>query len=295
MATTSILVADESDERLRDLAGRIKGETWDVSTAPSAEAARRALAERPVGMFLADASVWNDGTLAEDVSREYPALPVIVLTPGDVDAGALIRHLKLGAMTFLPRQSVKRRLVDTIQSILDITRRNPYREGVKHYLRNAEIELCLPSDPSSVSIVVGFLQRVLEDYGLSGGRSLFRIGVAISEAISNAMIHGNLEVSSALRDGASDAYYEQIEQRKSAEPYASRAVDVIARFSESSATFIIRDQGKGFDRAALGDPDDLENLVKASGRGIMLMRAYADLVTWNEAGNEVTLVKGLTA
>lgn len=295
MATTSVLVADQNTERLQELAARIKGEAWDVSSATSAEAAGRALEERPITVLLADSSVWHEGGLGEHVSANFAALPVIVLTPGDEEAGALIRHLKLGAMTFLPRQSVKRRLVDTIQSILDITRRNPYREGVRTFLWNAEVELHLPNDTAAVSVVVGYLQRVLEDYGLSGGRPLFRLGVALSEALSNAIIHGNLEVSSSVREQGGDAYYELIERRRTEELYSSRAVHVIARFSQSSATFVIRDQGKGFDRSTLADPDDPEALARASGRGIVLMKAYADLVSWNEAGNEVTLVKSLTA
>lgn len=117
--------------------------------------------------------------------------------------------------------------------------------------------------------------------------------MALHEALTNAVIHGNLEVSSDLRESQSDDYYRLIDERQRADPYACRRVDVHLRFSQASATFVIRDQGKGFDLAAVEDPTDPVNLMKASGRGILLMKAYCDTVAWNKAGNEVTLVKVL--
>ena len=52
----------------------------------------------------------------------------------------------------------------------------------------------------------------------------------------------------------------------------------------------IEDAGKGFDvRAALERCNDPE-LMLASGRGLMLMRAFADEMFFNSTGNEVTLV-----
>jgi len=295
MATTSVLVADDNAEEARELADRAKGDSWDVSTASSADATRRALEERPVALLLADAAIWNRGGLGAYVGEKHAALPVIVLTSADETASGLVHHLQLGAMTYVPRAAGRRQLVETIQSILDLARRNPYRDRVKGYLSSADIELQVDNDPSAVAVIVGYLQRVLEDYGLSLEKECFRFGVALGEAMSNAIIHGNLEIGSEMRDSNSDAYYDAIEQRRTEEPYTSRHVQVRVRFSRSSATFVIRDQGKGFDPVTLSDPTDPANIAKASGRGILLMKAYSDLVSWNETGNEVTLVKSLTA
>lgn len=290
MATASLLIVDDDADRASSLVDRVKSEAWSTSVASGVEEARTAVDSTPVSLALADAGVWRAG-LAAHVAQKHPALPVIVLT---AQGDAAVQHLQLGAMTFLPRDAGRRRLVETVQSILDLTRRNPYREGVRGYLRAAEVELHLGNDPAAVGVVVGYVQRILEDYGLSNPSQRFRVGLALSEAVSNAMIHGNLEVSSDRR-GDGDVYYDLIEGRRRAEPYASRTVQVVARFSQSSATFVVRDQGKGFDPAGLPDPTDPENLLKPCGRGVLLMRAYTDLVTWNETGNEVTLVKSLTA
>ena len=58
-----------------------------------------------------------------------------------------------------------------------------------------------------------------------------------------------------------------------------------------SATFVISDEGPGFDAAALRDPTDPENLEKAGGRGLLLINAFMDEVRHNDMGNEITMVK----
>ena len=115
------------------------------------------------------------------------------------------------------------------------------------------------------------------------------LGVALEEALSNAIIHGNLEVSSKLRERDDNAYGDLIEQRRVAAPYADRRVVIEAELNTESACFTIRDQGPGFDISSLPDPNNPENLLRPSGRGLTLMHAFLDEVTYNEKGNEVTL------
>ena len=61
------------------------------------------------------------------------------------------------------------------------------------------------------------------------------------------------------------------------------------RISHEGATFIIRDEGPGFDPNKVPDPTAPENLEAVCGRGIWLMRSLMDEVDYNETGNEVTL------
>ena len=63
------------------------------------------------------------------------------------------------------------------------------------------------------------------------------------------------------------------------------------RLARDLAVFVVRDEGPGFDPAALPDPTDPANLDKVTGRGILLMRAFMDHVDFNARGNEVTMVK----
>jgi serine/threonine-protein kinase RsbW len=95
---------------------------------------------------------------------------------------------------------------------------------------------------------------------------IFAIRLALEEALVNAVKHGNkLDPAKHLR-----IQYHITDQR---------------------ADITIEDQGCGFCPAELPDPLADENIERASGRGILLMRAYMNSVVFNPAGNKVTLTK----
>ena len=108
----------------------------------------------------------------------------------------------------------------------------------------------------------------------------------------NAIEHGNLEVSSELREDAdSNAYKKLVEQRRHMAPYRDRRVHLTAHFSRREAVYTVRDEGPGFDVSRLPDPTDPANLEKSSGRGLLLIRTFMDEVRFNATGNEITLCK----
>lgn len=293
MPSTHVLVIDSDRARASEVAARARSPEWEVSIAIGDEAAREALGARAVAVALADSTIWHENGLAALVAAEHPHLPVILLAGTDEAPDRLVQQLRLGAMTFVPRNAGSRRLVEAVRTLIGLSRRDPLRAGVRPYLRSGAVELHIGNDPAVVPLIVGYIQRLLEDYGLTSPREQTRIGIAITEALANAIIHGNLEIESDMRDSDLDRYYALIDTRRAKDPYKSREVHVIMRFSQSSAAFVIRDMGKGFDRAAVADPTAPENLTSVSGRGLLLMRAYCDTVSWNDSGNEVTMVKVL--
>jgi anti-sigma regulatory factor (Ser/Thr protein kinase) len=103
------------------------------------------------------------------------------------------------------------------------------------------------------------------------------------------MHHGNLELDSELRQGDGKAYEALMQERLKQEPYRSRKLYVHLKLTRDEARFVLRDEGPGFDVSKLPDPTDPENLLKPSGRGILLMRLFLDEVRHNEVGNEITL------
>jgi anti-sigma regulatory factor (Ser/Thr protein kinase) len=118
-----------------------------------------------------------------------------------------------------------------------------------------------------------------------------RLGVALTEALLNAIFHGNLGVSSDLREQGLADYFALAKQRTGEQPYCDRRVRVDARWTRTDCRFVIRDEGDGFDVASLPDPTDPSNLERASGRGVLLMQMFMNEVRFNDTGNEVTMVK----
>jgi serine/threonine-protein kinase RsbW len=98
------------------------------------------------------------------------------------------------------------------------------------------------------------------------GSDLFRIQMAIEEAMVNAIEHGN------KRD-------------------QSKKVHVVFRVGPENVTMIISDEGSGFDHRNLADPTADDLVDKPRGRGVMLMRELMTEAIYNESGNQVTMVK----
>lgn len=97
-------------------------------------------------------------------------------------------------------------------------------------------------------------------------RELFGVRLALEEALSNAIHHGNGD-----------------------DP--SKQVVVDYQVDEQTLRISVTDEGGGFQPKDLPDPCCEENLTRPNGRGVMLMKCYMDEVRFNQQGNRVTLVK----
>jgi anti-sigma regulatory factor (Ser/Thr protein kinase) len=148
----------------------------------------------------------------------------------------------------------------------------------------------LENDSALFNPLITYLQEAVSQMGLYGDDEQMRMGVALDEALANALYHGNLEIGSELRDDP-DAMCALIEDRRRQSPYCDRRLHVEVSLSHEEIKFIVGDEGPGFDPNSLPDPTDPANLEKVSGRGILLMRTFMDEVTFNPTGNVVKMVK----
>ncbi len=85
--------------------------------------------------------------------------------------------------------------------------------------------------------------------------------------------------------------FDLVERRRTEMPYRDRKVHVYARIDRDEARFVVRDEGRGFNVAAVPGSNRPGDLEKEGGRGLVLMRAFMDEVAYNELGNEVTMIK----
>ncbi len=95
-----------------------------------------------------------------------------------------------------------------------------------------------------------------------------RISIAVREATVNAVLHGN-----------------QYDPKK--------RVTLAFETTPQALSVSVRDEGKGLNPDSIPDPLAPENLLKQSGRGIFLIRAFMDEVRFRsmEPGTEITLIK----
>ena len=130
-------------------------------------------------------------------------------------------------------------------------------------LKPVENKLCLRSDPKSLLSLESWVNSLCETYSISV--ELYgNVLIALSEAVNNAIIHGNKNV-------------------------VEKETLVVASLSEDLLTFTVTDQGEGFNFLDLPDPTLPENLEKPQGRGIFLMNHLSDGVVYEEPGNAVEI------
>ncbi len=290
---SQILVVDDSAIERRVLGGLLGANPdWTVDFAgDGAEALERCRLREP-DLVLTDFNMPNmDGLqLLMKLKQHYAHVPVIIATAEGSEELA-VTALQQGAASYVPKTLMARDLNRVVDTVLSASKDRRRTDAVQTSLIGQKLLFSFPTDRRLIGPAVNNLQDFGVRFGIFNDRERTRVGVALEEAFLNAIIHGNLEVSSKLRDADDGSYEKLIAVRMGQSPYRDRRVKVLAKFSQTEARFVIRDEGNGFDVSKLPDPTDPENMARAHGRGVLLIRTFMDDVRYNRKGNQVTLIK----
>ena len=250
------------------------------------------IAESPPTVVLTDLQMPEmDGLrLVQEIRVQFPLLPVILMTAFGSEEVA-IQALRAGAANYVHKKALAKELGNTLSKVLNASAVNRDRQRILSSMEHRESRFMIENDPSLISPLIGLLQEDLGEMDVCNANARTRVGVALQEALNNAIYHGNLEISSDLRQDDEKIFYALAEQRRHLSPYRDRRVYVHARFGRDEATYTIRDEGPGFDTSSLDRPIELEDLMRVGGRGLLLIRTFMDQVSHNPSGNQITLVK----
>jgi hypothetical protein len=204
---------------------------------------------------------------------------------------AAVSALRAGALSYVPKRELRGSLCNAMRTVVAAVEAKRRREeapadaetGDSHYVLGFELEAAIA--------LVSHLQANLESLRCCDDTDLFRVSTALGEAFSNAIDHGNLEMDSDLRERRDDAYEKLRHKRVQEAPYCDRRVHVTERITDKAVVYVVRDEGNGFDVSSVPDPTNSQNLLRASGRGLMLIRTFMDEVLFNDTGNEIIMVK----
>lgn len=122
----------------------------------------------------------------------------------------------------------------------------------------------IPSSLEYIYIIEEYIDKVRNDFKIDD--SIYgNIHLAVVEAVTNAIVHGN----------KSDK---------------SKEVTFNSLLEDSQLSFTVKDQGTGFNAETIPDPTLPENREKISGRGVFLIKNLADEVLFEENGTALHLV-----
>lgn len=293
-----VLIVDDSAMDRR-LAGGILEKNKDLSVdyAKNGAEALESMAKRQPDVVLTDLQMPEmDGLeLVGVVRSKYPLVPVILMTAHGSEEIA-VQALQRGASSYVPKSKLAAELDDVVEAVLAVARADRHHERLIECLAQSESTFVLENDSRLIHPLVDHLQQIVTGMRFCDETGRIRIGIALEEALLNALYHGNLEITSEqLREERSNMVSAGpsniVDTRRVQEPYQKRRIEVKVRITPSEARFVIRDEGPGFNPNDVPDPTDPANLERESGRGLLLMRTFMDDVHYNGVGNEVTMVK----
>jgi CheY-like chemotaxis protein len=228
--------------------------------------------------------------LVEAIRARYPGIPVVLMTAFGSEAIAM-RALKAGAANYVPKDCLVTDLVDTLQNLLTVVDGNRRRRHLLSFQTSRTSTFEITNDPELFPAIISLVQEELLSFSIGDQTTRLRVAVALQESLANALFHGNLECSSDLRQVDEQDFYRLADKRRAVEPYRSRRIFLESTVTRSEIRIQIRDEGPGFDVAALDRPFDPEDLMRVGGRGMILIRTFLDEVIHNERGNQITLIK----
>ncbi len=260
--------------------------------AADGEEALQLLQRETIDLVLTDMMMpgMNGLELVETIRVRHPLLPVVLMTAHGSEEIAM-QALQKGAASYVPKQNLARDLLETVEDVLRLSTAERGQQRLMACVKRIESEFAIDNDPALIPPLIGHVCENLRRLKCCAENERLRVTVALSEALLNAMYHGNLEVGSELREQDEKAYRQLLEERRRSAPYNDRRIHVLAFESPAEARYVVRDEGNGFDSSRLPDPTDPSNLEKVSGRGLLLIRTFMDEVRHNDKGNEIVMVK----
>ncbi|MGB0759472.1 MAG: response regulator [Rubripirellula sp.] len=288
-----ILVVDDSPTQLQQIQFLLEREGFVVQSAEDGVQAMAAIENNMPMLVVTDLQMpeMNGLELVASVKQTIPSLPVI-LTTSQGNEKIASQALKAGAASYVPKRELNETLIPVLQQVMAVNKAAQAVPAVSQNAVESTITLEVTNDEGQIPDIISRLELPMVELDLFDEGERMQIAMALDEALLNAMIHGNLEVSSELRQNDDGApYVNMIAQRKEETPYKDRKVTIKLEATNEQVTFTIRDDGPGFDAAALRDPTDPENIERAGGRGLLLINAFMDEVSHNEVGNEIRMTK----
>jgi CheY-like chemotaxis protein len=291
-----VLLVDDSATDRTLLKGLLsKDPSLEVETLASGREALERLGDGPVSAVVTDMQMPEmDGLeLVTAVRARFPHIPVILIT-GQGSEALAAKALKRGAAGYVPKAHSHQLLGDTVRHVIELSQSEGDHERLLNSSTHAHFDFELENDPTLIAPLQDLAQRMAGSMGIADTTGCLQVGVALEHAVTNAMLHGNLEVP---REVLADLRHtngkrnEFLAERSKHAPYNKRLVRVAVDVTREAIQLVISDDGRGFDVQEVTNVGLTRSLSGGSGQGLFLMWAFMDKVTFDKSGTKVTLVK----
>ncbi len=285
-----ILIVDDTAVDRRLAGGLLENDpTLDVSYAKSVQEALLQISNQLPDLVVTDLQMPEyDGLhLVNEINEKYPELPVVLITAhGSENIAA--QALASGAASFVPKSDLANSLYETVMYVLSLSRSNSRNRKLMNCARRSEFEFTLDNDIELIDPLVDMIQEIVGSQEIFSQRCQVQLGVAMENALTNAMFRGNLAMN---REDFVVLSRDAISVRAKSSEYRDRKVHFRALITPDKVEFEIRDEGEGFDTSQLPDASNPDSFRDGVGRGLVLIQAFMDEVNYEDSGRKLEMAK----
>jgi len=292
---STILLIDDEEVTRYSLQKKLLKQGYNVISLDRAEDALYLVKneEKKIDLIITDIKLRKmDGIeLMRYLNTLEQSIPVLVLT-GQATMEDAIRALRYGACDFIRKPFDISEVISVARNTIRARHEKELADSFGKYIEYDKRIFRIGTDVSACNVLSYKLTENLAPSEFCNRTTAENISLALREAITNAMFHGNLEITSDIRaERGINGFNEEIEARRAAEKYRERRVTITYEFTGEYVEYTIADEGPGFNFKKLPDPRDPENFLKDSGRGLLIIRIHMDEVAWNKTGNVIRMKK----
>ncbi len=284
----------EDDEQLGDYLQRAaRARHHEVALEAHGDKALEAYTSLQPDLILCDINVpGTDGFKILEKVRDLDSRVIFVIMTGYGSEDYAVRALHLQANNYLNKPISNDVFLGLLEKYETQIRSTQLRREVIGSIQSAGMRVSVGNDLEKVSAIV---QQLLEcaSYWIDD-HDKFRIQLGLFELIVNAIEHGNLEISYDIKQDAMvsglDKYTQILKERRTDPALEKRTVSIDFAYQDGMLSWLIRDEGPGFDWSKVPNPLSPLHQNKLNGRGIFLARIQFDKLEYLGKGNMVRAV-----
>ncbi len=215
---------------------------------------------------------------------------VVILMTGYGNEDILLKALREGATNYFKKPFNFNEIIEIIKNLIKHQTEVDLSHVYSPYLVKETKHFVFRTGNADIFPIIN--QITLHLQSIEPDSDNLNLKVGIEEMIKNAIEHGNLGISAQEKNKAIEEgrFGELLEERLQQDNNVKKEICITAEVTADQFRVIIRDEGAGFDWRSLPELQP-ESLLQYSGRGIFLTQIYFDEVSYNDKGNEATLIK----
>ncbi|PIE86359.1 MAG: hypothetical protein CSA05_00900 [Bacteroidia bacterium] len=287
-----VLIVEDNFISCEYLKEIVLSQSYECKTAENGKEGMRLYKEFSPDIILSDIQmpIMNGLEMLEEIRKERSNVIIVMLTAFGSEEYAVQSFLK-GANNYLKKPFYPKDILHLLKRYEHEISTQKKEEEYPGLVLRKEVSFRFESKIELIpQIIKQLVDEILDKFS---DTLLTEIKIGLSELLTNAIEHGNLEISSQEKTEALDEnrLNELYKQRQKEPKFSARFVSVDLKLDTKSAEWIIADEGKGFNFTSIPDPTRGRNVLGLNGRGIFISRFQFNELEYMGQGNIVRAKK----